>query len=123
LRSEILAYSSRHEPSNHVVSVYFPMEREIRYWIARAKIQQGHTAEAHEILMALANPAIHQPYWLMRGVYLSLAQIDYQNHEQGRADGYVYKVLAWQDVKDSHDKAKKLRKKKGKVDTFDIDFL
>jgi len=123
LRSQIIEYSALHESSKQIVSVYRPMEREIRYWIARAKIQQGHIDEAREILLRLANPAIHQPYWLMRGVYLSLAQIDYKNHEQGRADGYVYKVLVWEDVKDSHDKANKLRKKKGKVDIFDIDFL
>ena len=123
LRAQILDYSARHDSPKAVVPVYLPMEREIRYWIARAKIQQGQTEEARQILLALANPPIHQPYWLLRGVYLSLAQIDYQNKEPGRADGYVFKVLSWQDVKDSHEKASKLKKKKGKVDTFDLDFL
>jgi hypothetical protein len=123
LRSELVEYSARNESPDEVVPVYRPMENEIRYWIARTKIQQGKTAEAREILMELANPPVRQPYWLLRGVYLSLAQLDYLSNEEGRANGYVYRVLSWQDAKDAHEKAKKLRKKKGKVETFDIDLL
>jgi hypothetical protein len=123
LRSQILSYSSKHEASGQIVPVYQPMEREVRYWIARTLIQQQRYSEAREILLKLANPPVHYPYWLLRAVYLSLAQIDYLNQEPGRAEGYVYRVLQWEDVKDAHEKAKKLKKKKGKVDDFDIDFL
>jgi hypothetical protein len=123
LRSQIIAYSSKHETSGQIVPVYKPMEREARYWIARTLIQQQRYSEAKEILLTLANPPVHQPFWLLRAVYLSLAQIDYLNQEQGRAEGYIFRVLEWEDVKDAHEKAKKLKKKKGKVGDFDIDFL
>jgi hypothetical protein len=123
LRSQILSYSSKHETSGQIVAVYQPMEREVRYWIARTLIQQQRYSEAREILLTLANPPVHQPYWLLRAVYLSLAQIDYLNEEPGRAEGYIFRVLQWDDVKDAHEKAKKLKKKKGKVGDFDIDFL
>ena len=123
LRSQILVYSEKHEEADSVLPVYRPMEREIRYWIARSKIQQQKWNEARELLVGLSDPPVHQPYWLMRGVYLSLAQLDYQAKNIPRAQGWIAKVLDWSDVKDSHDKAKKLKKKKGKVGAFDIDFL
>ena len=123
LRSQILAYSTKHEAGDSVLPVYQPMEREIRYWIARSKIQQQKWNEARELLVALSDPPVHQPYWLLRGVYLSLAQLDYQAKNIPRANGWIARVLDWSDVKDSHDKAKKLKKKKGKVGAFDIDFL
>ena len=123
LRSSILAYSEKHEPGESVLPVYRPMEREVRYWIARSKIQQQKWDEARELLNALAEPPIHHPHWLLRGVYLSLAQLDYQSRNIPRAEGWIAKVLLWSDVKESHEKAKKLKKKKGQVGTFDIDFL
>ena len=123
LRSRILSYSSRHEAAGAVIPLYLPMEREIRYWIARAKIQQGEWVEAEKMLLALADPPVHKPYWLMRGVYLSLAQIDYHFGRASNAETKIDKVMKWEDVKEAHDKAKELRKRKGKIETFEIDFL
>jgi hypothetical protein len=122
LRSDILEYSEKHGEDS-VLPVYRPMEREVRYWIARGKIQQRKWDEARALLDDLAEPRVHHPYWLLRGVYLSLAQLDYQAKNIPRAEGWIAKVLQWSDVKESHDKAKKLKKKKGQVGVFDIDFL
>jgi hypothetical protein len=99
------------------------MEREVRYWIARNLIQQEKLEESSKILLALVKPEIHQPYWLMRGVYLSLAEIDYKNNNVTSAEERLEKVLRWQDVKDSHAKAIRLMRKEGDVGTFDMDFL
>lgn len=123
LRSQILSYSAKHDAESSVLPVYRPMEREIRYWVARSKIQQQKWNEARELLVALSEPRVHHPYWLLRGVYLSLAQLDYQAKNIPRAEGWIAKVLDWSDVKDSHEKAKKLKKKRGKVGAFDMDFL
>ena len=123
LHGQILEYSTKHESNGSIVPVYRPMEREIRYWIARGLIQQKKYEEAREVLSKLASPAVHQPYWLLRGVYLSLAQIDYKMDRPEYALGWITKVLKWQDVKESHDKAKVLKKRKGNVGTFEIDFL
>jgi hypothetical protein len=99
-----------------------PLERETRYWIARNLIQQGQIEEAKSILLKLSDPEIHQPYWLMRGVFLSLAQIDYEEGHPEQAEIRIEKVLQWVDVKDSHEKVKLLKKKKNGIGTFDIDF-
>jgi hypothetical protein len=123
LRQSLRSYSLKHQSDEEIVPVYKPMEREIRYWTARAKMQQGKSEEAREMLLDLANPPVHQPYWLLRGVYLSLAHLDYQMNNPQRAEGWISKVLQWEDVKESHDKAKKLKKKKSKIDPFDLDFL
>ncbi len=123
LRLQILDYSAKHAPDDSVVPIYRPMEREIRYWTARAKIQQQKWDEAREILLALAEPPVHQPYWLLRGVYLSLAQVDYNEKKDDSAEAWIEKVLKWTDVKEAHEKAKKLKKRKGRVAMFEIDFL
>ena len=123
LRARIQIYSAIHKSPDSIIPLYRPMEREIRYWIARGKIQQEKWEEARELLMELAEPPVHQPYWLLRGVYLSLAQIDYHDKNPLRAESWIAKVLKWEDVKDSREKAKKLKKKKGNVGTFDIDLL
>ncbi len=123
LRARIQVYSAVHNSPDAIIPLYRPMEREVRYWIARGKIQQEKWEEARELLMELANPQVHQPYWLLRGVYLSLAQIDYHEKNIPGAETWISKVLKWEDVKDAHDKAKKLKKKKGHVGTFDIDLL
>jgi hypothetical protein len=123
LRAQILAYSEKHEAGESIIPMYRPMEREVRYWIARSKIQQKKWDEARQLLTALSDPPVHHPYWLLRGVYLSMAQLEYQDKNIPRAEGWIAKVLDWSDVKDSHNKAKKLKKRKGKVGTFEIDFL
>ncbi len=122
LKSQISEYSQKHG-SEQILPVYFPMEREVRYWIARNLIQLHRYPEAREVLMDLTKPEIHQPWWLMRGVFLSLAQIEYQIEQPEQAEKWLALVLKWRDVKDSHDKADLLRKKKGNVDVFDIDIL
>lgn len=123
LRSKILSYSQIHVGTEEkVVSVYFPMEREVRYWTARALIQQKKYAQAKEILEKLIDPPVYQPWWIMRAAYLSLGQIYYIQDEPERAEPLVKKVLDWDDAKDSHDKARLLLKKKDKIDKFDIDF-
>lgn len=106
-----------------VVPVYQPMEREVRYWIARCLIQQGKDDEAKEMLLALAVPELHQPYWLQRGVQLSLAQLAYRHGSTGNAELRIEKVLRWPDTKESYNKARNLRKKRGKTSPFEIDFL
>jgi hypothetical protein len=128
LHSQLSEYSSRHalskENAGHereFISVYRSLDRETRYWIGRNLIQQEDYAAAKEIFMDLADPPVHQPYWLIRWVYLSLAQIEYHNHNDQAAQEYLEKVLAWKDVKDSTAKAKVLRKKHGQVDIFEID--
>jgi hypothetical protein len=78
-------------------------------------------SDARDVLLELANPAIHQPYWLVRYVCLSLAQIEYHNNNDQAAEAWVDKVMAWKDLKDSREKAKLVRKKHGKLGTFDID--
>src|SRR5687768_17815477 len=40
LRARILSYSAKHDPNETVIPLYRPMEREVRYWMARAKVQQ-----------------------------------------------------------------------------------
>jgi tetratricopeptide (TPR) repeat protein len=129
LRNEIKAYSKQHEKSDeltdsiYIVPVYRPLEREVRYWIARTLIQQKKYDEARSLLTGLANPEIHQPYWLMRGVFLSLAQIEYKEGHPEDAEPLIRSVLKWPDVKDSHEKAKLLKLKRDKVGTLDLDFL
>jgi tetratricopeptide (TPR) repeat protein len=123
LQDRIQIYSTIHKSPDSIIPLYRPMEREIRYWVSRGKIQQEKWEEAREILMDLADPPVHQPHWLLRGVYLSLAQIDYHKKNAPRAESWISKVLQWDDAKDSHEKAKKLKKKKGKIGTFDIDLL
>lgn len=123
LRSKILNYSQIHGGTEEkIVAVYMPMEREVRYWMARSLIQQKEYNEAKEILEKLSNPKIYQPWWIMRATYLSLAQIYYIQDEPERAEALVKKVLDWDDAKDSHDKARLLLKKKDKIGKFDIDF-
>ncbi len=122
VKSQIFEYSQKHG-AEQIVPVYFPMEREVRYWIARSLIQLHRFPEARELLIELTKPEIHQPWWLMRGVYLSLAQIEYQVDQPEQAEKWLAPVLKWRDVKESHDKANLLRKKKGNVDVFDIDIL
>jgi tetratricopeptide (TPR) repeat protein len=126
---QIQEYSKKHENPDStvgngagIVPVYVPLERETRYWIARNLIQQGQIEEAKSILLKLSDPEIHQPYWLMRGVFLSLAQIDYEEGHPEQAEIRIEKVLQWVDVKDSHEKVKLLKKKKNGIGTFDIDF-
>jgi len=123
LRRRLAAYSAKNGSAESIVPVYYPMDREAQYWIARCRIQQKKWAEAREILNALADPPVHQPYWLQRGVLLSLAQINYNEKLDDQAEVQVEIVLKWQDVKESREKAKLLRKKKGEIKPFDIDFL
>lgn len=123
LRSKILNYSKSNGGSEEkVVALYLPMEREARYWTARSLIQQKEYNQAKVILEKLDDPQVHQPWWIMQGTYLSLAQIYFIQDEPERAEALVKKVLDWDDAKDSHDKAQLLLKKKGKIDKFDIDF-
>jgi hypothetical protein len=123
LHSKILSYSHGNGGSEEkVVSLYLPMEREVRYWTARSLIQQKEYNQAKEILEELNDPPVHQPWWIMRGTYLSLAQIYFIQDEPERAEALVKKVLDGDDAKDSHEKATLLSKKKGKIDKFDIDF-
>ena len=123
LRSKILSYSQSNGGSEEkVVALYLPMEREVRYWTARCLIQQKEYNQAKEILEELNDPPVHQPWWIMRGTYLSLAQIYFIQDEAERAEALVQKVLDGDDAKDSHEKAKLLLKKKDKIDKFDIDF-
>jgi hypothetical protein len=127
VHKQVLAYSQKHssvknpETTTDVVYVFRPLEREARYWMSRNLIQLERYDEAQEILLRLANPPVHQPYWLIRWVYLSLAQIEYEKKNPEAGDAWIDKVLAWKDVKDSTDKARLLRKKREKADTFDID--
>jgi hypothetical protein len=130
VREQLLAYSAKHEKptpngnsSDAIVPVYRPLEREVRYWTSRTLIQKGQYEEARSLLQDLADPEIHQPYWLMRGVFLSLAQIEYKENHPEKAEALIQRVLRWSDVKDSHEKAKLLKEERGKVGTFDIDFL
>ena len=123
LLSEIHAYSGMHGVNDSdVVPVYKPLERESRYWIARSLIQQDKMEEAENILLALKTPELHQPYWIQRGVFLSLADIAFKKGEEEKAKGLIETVLRCQDVKDSHDKAKLLLKKNKKMDLFAVDF-
>ena len=120
LQTMILEYSRIHREK--VVPVYMPMEREVRYWIARCLIQQKKYDDAREILETLNDPAIHQPWWIMRGIRLSLAQMHYIQNEPEQAELMMDQVLTWSDVKDSHEKAKLLKKKKKDIGKFEIDF-
>lgn len=124
VRKGIFAYSKMNSKNGNgeVVQVYRPMEREIRYWIARSLIQQKRWDEAQEILMQLANPEIHQPYWLMRGVFLSLAVIDLAHGREEKAQYRIRRVMDWPDAKNSHEKAELLKKKRLGINRFDIDF-
>jgi hypothetical protein len=123
LHSKILSYSHSNGGSEEkVVSLYLPMEREVRYWTARSLIQQKEYNQAKEILEELNDPPVHQPWWIMRGTYLSLAQIYFIQDEPERAEALVKKVLDGDDAKDSHEKARLLLKKKDEIDKFDIDF-
>ena len=125
LHKDIAAYSAKHHESkeNHdIVSVYLPMDREIRYWLGRAHLQLKHYDQARHTMMELAEPPVHQPYWLMRWVYLSLAQIEFEEGNDDAAEQWLEKVLLWKDVRDSQEKAKLLKKKKTDVDMFEIDF-
>jgi tetratricopeptide (TPR) repeat protein len=131
LQEQIQAYSAKHEKQEEIqqsddfqiVPVYRSVDRESRYWIARARLQQGKYEEAKTLLNKLAKPEIHQPYWLMRGVLLSLAEIAYKEGHPEDAEPLIRRVLKWSDVKDSHDKAKLLKEKKAKIGTFELDFL
>lgn len=131
VNEQLFAYSRRHvdaesnsaKSAESVVTVYGPLDREVRYWICRNLVQQGEYEEAKALLEELADPEIHQPYWLMRGVFLSLAEIEYQLDHPEKAEALIQRVLKWPDVKNSHDKAKTLKKMKKEVGTFDIDFL
>ena len=120
LQTMILEYSRIHREK--VVPVYMPMEREVRYWIARCLIQQKKYDDAREILEKLNDPPIHQPWWIMRGIRLSLAQMHYIQNEPEQAEQMIDQVLTWSDVKDSHEKAKLLKKKKKDIGKFEIDF-
>ena len=120
LQTMILEYSRIHREK--VVPVHMPMEREVRYWIARSLIQQKKYDDAREILENLNDPAIHQPWWIMRGIRLSLAQMHYIQNEPEQAELMMDQVLTWSDVKDSHEKAKLLKKKKKDIGKFEIDF-
>lgn len=125
LRDEVLAYSNEHKDlplRDGVVPVYVPMERESRYWVARSLIQRKRYTEARELLAALAAAPVDQPYWLKRWVYLSLAQLDYIDGKGGSAGKWLDPVQKSMDVKDSHNKADIVKKKKGKVGMFEIDF-
>ena len=73
--------------------LYLPMEREVRYWTARSLIQQKEYNQAREILEELNDPPVHQPWWIMRGIYLSLAQIYFIQNEPEHAEALVKKVL------------------------------
>jgi tetratricopeptide (TPR) repeat protein len=120
LRSMLLEYSRIH--GEKVVPVYMPMEREVRYWIARSLIQQKEYDEARQLLEELNDPPIHQPWWILRGVRLSLAQLHYIENEPEEAEALIEQVLDWSDVKDSHEKAELLQKKGRKISKFEIDF-
>jgi hypothetical protein len=125
LRDELLAYSREHKDlpqHDGVVPLYVPMERESRYWIARSLIQRRRYAEARELLAALASAPVDQPYWLKRWVYLSLAQLDYLDGRSESAERWLDPVLRDMDVKNSHDKAEIMKKKKGRVGMFETDF-
>ncbi len=63
-----------------------------------------------------------QPYWLKRWTYISLAQLDYLDGKSESAERWLDPVLRGMDVKDSHDKAELVKKKKGRVGMFEIDF-
>ena len=130
VREQIKVYSMKHEnPSDgeqaefSVVPVYRTIDRELQYWVSRSLIQQGRYPEARVILQKLANPEIHQPYWIMRGVFLSLAEIEYKEGHPDKADVLIRSVLKWPDVKDSHEKAKRLKEKGKRIGTFETDLL
>lgn len=121
--SGILAYSRSHgSKENEVLPVYLRTDREARYWIARSLMAQKKFDEAEQVLLKLKNPELHQPFWIQRGIFLSLAEIDYRNKRDDAAESLIVRVLSWQDVKDSHDKARLLRKKKGNVAPFEVEF-
>jgi tetratricopeptide (TPR) repeat protein len=123
LRTKIDEYSRVHGGTeDKVVPVYMPMEREVRYWIARSLIQQKKYDEAKELLEELVDPPTHQPWWIMRGVSLSLAQIHFIQKEPEEAEVLIEQILKWSEVKDSHEKAELLRKKKDNIGKFEIDF-
>ncbi|HSP07548.1 MAG TPA: hypothetical protein VLR94_10245, partial [Acidobacteriota bacterium] len=123
VKDEIRAYSRMHEAKeNEVVPAYAPLEREVRYWTARALVRQKRLDEAEGILLELKTPEIHQPYWIQRGVYLSLAEINYMRNKNDQAESLIRRVLDWQDVRDAHEKAKLLKKEKVAAGPFDIDF-
>src|SRR5262249_11184097 len=120
----IRAYSSLHpeNKSDDVVTVYAPLNSEALYWSARDYIQLGQYDDARKLLTDLSDPPSRQPYWLMPAIYLSLAQIEYHAANVDEGDRLLEQVLTWKDLKDSHDKARLLKKKKERVGTFDLDF-
>jgi len=125
LHERLVNYSEKHRNSHQqpIVPVYLPIDRELHYWIARCMIQQKKYEAARELLVKLADPELHQPWWLMRGVFLSLAQIDYIQEHPEDAEKRIKRVMDWPDAKDSHDKAKLLQKKKADLDDpYAIDF-
>jgi hypothetical protein len=123
LKAEIHAYSRMHGgKDDQVAKICLRLERETRYWIARSLIRQKRLDEAQKVLLELKKPELHQPYWIQRGVFLSLAEIAYAHNRPDLGAGYIYRVLNWEDVKDAHEKANLLKKKKGNVGPFDIDF-
>jgi hypothetical protein len=130
VRTQVSAYSSKHEQdvvekrtAGEIVPVYAPLDREVRYWISRNLIQMERYEDARVILESLAEPEIHKPYWIQRGVFLSLAEIELEEDHPDKAEADIDRVLKWPDVKDSHAKAKLLKEKKKKTSTFDLDFL
>lgn len=130
VQEQIKVYSMKHEnpPDREqaefsVVPVYRTIDRELQYWMSRSLIQQGRNQEARDILQKLSNPEIHQPYWIMRGVFLSLAEIEYKEGHPQKADVLIRRVLKWPDVKDSHEKAKLLKEKGKQIGTFEADLL
>lgn len=130
VREQIKVYSMKHENLSdreqgefRVLPVYRTLDRELQYWMSRSLIQQNRYKEARDILQKLSNPELHQPYWIMRGVFLSLAEIEYEEGHPEKADVLIRKVLKWPDVKDSHEKAKLLKEKGKQIGTFETDLL
>lgn len=122
LKAEIHAYSHQHGAAlDEIVPVYLRQEREVRYWIARCLLRQKRLDDAEKILLELKTPELHEPFWIQRGVSLSLAEIYYARKKPEQAEPMIDRVLAWPDIKDSHDKARLLKKKKGDVQPFDMD--
>lgn len=121
--AEIQAYSRLHEAKkDEVIPLYLRLDREVRYWIARSLLRKQDLDEAERILLELKTPELHQPFWIQRGVYLSLAEIYYRRRKPDAAEPLIAKILQWEDVKDSHEKAKLLKKKKADIGPFEIDF-
>ena len=121
--SGIREYSRPHQSGKDgIVPVYAPVDREVLYWMARALILQKRMDEAEKILLELRTPEIHQPYWIQRGVCLSLARIAYSRNKKEQANALIRQVLSWQNVKEAHEKAKLLRTKENAIGAFEIDF-